>query len=133
MQGHETPAVRTMIDTTSNDEKTKASEERLKAQPSPNLEQDGDKRCSPDTSTSPTQILDPASEDLESTTIAPKKPISIARSRRRGLFASLTIFAEVDDPYLYPDRAKWFITFIVTFAAAATSLGSAIIYRKFFE
>ncbi|OAL25798.1 hypothetical protein AYO20_10353 [Fonsecaea nubica] len=63
--------------------------------------------------------------DLQS---SPNKPTVTPRLARRGLFASLTLLAEVDDPYLYSKSRKWFITFVVAFAAAATSLGSAIIY-----
>jgi multidrug resistance protein len=53
----------------------------------------------------------------------------VPRHRRRGLFASVTILAEIEDPYQYPYRTKWFVVFLVAYAAAAAPLGSAIFFR----
>ena len=55
--------------------------------------------------------------------------VKVPRSKRRGLFGTLTILAEVEDPKGYSRKVKWFITFIVAFAAAAAPLGSAIFFR----
>ncbi len=55
--------------------------------------------------------------------------VKVPRSRRRGLFARATVLAEVEDPYQYSYRTKWFIVFLVAYAAAAAPLGSAIFFR----
>jgi hypothetical protein len=59
------------------------------------------------------------------------RPISIPRSKRRGLLARFTIIPEVQNPYDYKRSIKWFITFQVAIAAAAAPMGSAIILRKY--
>jgi len=61
----------------------------------------------------------------------PDPPIAskVPRHQRRGLFASVTILAEIEDPYQYPYRTKWFVVFLVAYAAAAAPLGSAIFFR----
>ena len=56
-------------------------------------------------------------------------PVKIPRAKRRGLFGSFTIVAEVEEPKNYPRRTKWFITFVIALAAVAAPLGSAIIFR----
>jgi multidrug resistance protein len=38
--------------------------------------------------------------------------------------------AEVQNPYDYSNKLKWFVTFIVAFAAAAAPMGSTIFFRK---
>ncbi|KAM5433182.1 hypothetical protein MferCBS31731_007179 [Microsporum ferrugineum] len=53
-------------------------------------------------------------------------PVIVPRSRRRGLFGSLTLLAEVENPKHYSRKAKWFITFVVAVAAGAAPMGSAI-------
>ncbi|KAF3491755.1 MFS multidrug transporter [Arthroderma uncinatum] len=53
-------------------------------------------------------------------------PVIVPRGKRRGLFGSLTLLAEVENPKLYNRKAKWFITFVVAIAAAAAPMGSAI-------
>jgi hypothetical protein len=55
--------------------------------------------------------------------------IKVPRSQRRGLLGRFTLVAEVQDPYDYSNRLKWFITFIVAFAAAAAPMGSSIFFR----
>lgn len=56
-------------------------------------------------------------------------PIKVPRSQRRGLFARLTILAEVENPKHYSRRVKWYITFVIALAAVAAPLGSTIIFR----
>lgn len=41
-----------------------------------------------------------------------------------------TLIPRVDNPYDYSNRQKWFITTIVTIAAAAAPMGAAMFYRK---
>ena len=53
----------------------------------------------------------------------------IKRADRRGLCGRFTVLAEIEDPYTYSRRVKWFITSVVAVAAAAAPLGSAILYR----
>lgn len=64
------------------------------------------------------------------TTSVERVAVKVPRSKRRGLFGTLTILAEVEDPKGYSRKVKWFITFIVAFAAAAAPLGSAIFFRR---
>ncbi|PQK10292.1 hypothetical protein BB8028_0002g06160 [Beauveria bassiana] len=63
----------------------------------------------------------------------PNRIVTVRRSKRRGLLASFTLIPEVENPYHYSNVVKWFITFIVAFAAATTSLGSAIIFPALSE
>lgn len=69
--------------------------------------------------------------DLEKvqTEIQDSEPVKVPRSQRRGLFARLTILAEVEDPKHYSQRVKWYITFVIALAAVAAPLGSTIIFR----
>lgn len=76
-------------------------------------------------------------EDVEhggaalSRVITPRRDaVKVARSHRRGLLGRLSLVAEVQNPYDYSNRLKWFITFIVAFAAAAAPMGSSIFFRK---
>lgn len=62
----------------------------------------------------------------------PPTAVKVPRSERRGLFARATILAELEDPYQYSYRTKWFIVFVVAYAAAAAPLGSAIIFRMWY-
>ncbi len=55
--------------------------------------------------------------------------VIVPRPHRRGLFARATILAEVKDPYQYSYKTKWFIVFLVAYAAAAAPMGSAIFFR----
>ncbi len=113
------------------DGKTEANEgQRPEQQSTPYLAQNMEKGSSPETHPAPEQATEAANIDLETASTVQNKPISVPRTKRRGLLASFTILAEVDDPYLYSYVVKWFITFVVAFTAAATSLGSAIIYRE---
>jgi hypothetical protein len=62
---------------------------------------------------------------------APRRDaVEVPRSQRRGLLGRFTLVAEVQDPYDYSNSLKWFITFIVAFAAAAAPMGSSIFFRK---
>ncbi|KIW12662.1 hypothetical protein PV08_09940 [Exophiala spinifera] len=79
-------------------------------------------------STLPPKATENTRLDLEAGSQQDEQAMSVPRGSRRGLFASVTILAEIHNPYLYSRSRKWFITFVVAFAAAATSLGSAIIY-----
>ena len=65
-------------------------------------EEQPEKESSPGTFNSTELPTDFASTDLESAPALRKKPITVPRSNRRGLFTSLSILAVVDDPYLYP-------------------------------
>jgi hypothetical protein len=76
-------------------------------------------------------------EDVEhgdsalSRVITPRRDaVKLPRSRRRGLLGRFTVVAEVENPYDYSNRLKWFITFIVAFAAAAAPMGSSILFRE---
>jgi multidrug resistance protein len=54
-------------------------------------------------------------------------PPIVPRAERRGLLARFSVVPETTQPYLYPRRTKWFITFTIAMAAAAAPMGSAII------
>lgn len=54
-------------------------------------------------------------------------PPIVPRHLRRGLLARFSLVPEVTQPYHYPNRTKWLITFTVACAAAAAPMGSAII------
>ena len=73
------------------------------------------------------KIVDPELSEGEETTPA---PVKIPRAQRRGLFGRFSLLAEVEEPKHYPRKTKWFITFIVAFAAIAAPMGSAIIFRE---
>jgi hypothetical protein len=67
--------------------------------------------------------------DADAVSILPP-PVKVPRSQRRGLFAGLTILAEVEEPKHYSRRTKWSITCVIALAAAAAPLGSTIFFRK---
>lgn len=73
------------------------------------------------------KIVDPELSEGEETVPA---PVKIPRGQRRGLFGRFSLVAEVEEPKHYPRKTKWFITFIVAFAAIAAPMGSAIIFRE---
>ncbi|RKL48630.1 hypothetical protein BFJ72_g1529 [Fusarium proliferatum] len=54
----------------------------------------------------------------------------VPRSKRRGLFAKLTLVPEIAYPPDYKNSTKWFLTGIIALATAAAPLGSTIVYRK---
>ncbi|KAH7082810.1 major facilitator superfamily domain-containing protein [Paraphoma chrysanthemicola] len=69
-----------------------------------------------------------------------KRPVTLARTtsvipdavltpraQRRGLLARFTLIPEVENPYHYTRKTKWFLTFIVAFCAMAAPMGSAIV------
>lgn len=80
-----------------------------------------------DLKTEGSKIVDPELAEDEETIPA---PVKIPRAQRRGLFGRFTLLAEVEEPKHYPRKTKWFITFIVAFAAIAAPMGSAIIFRE---
>lgn len=59
--------------------------------------------------------------------------VKVPRSQRRGLFARFALVAEVTEPVDYNRTLKWFITFIVAFAAAAAPVGSGTIFPSLNE
>lgn len=71
---------------------------------------------------------DPVPLSRMSTELGPA--VAVPRLKRRGLFGSFTLVAEVEDPKTYPRRMKWFITFIVAWAGATAPMGSSIFFRK---
>ncbi|KAF2175706.1 MFS general substrate transporter [Zopfia rhizophila CBS 207.26] len=73
----------------------------------------------PETKTSPPTIS-------RTTSINPEAVI-VDRRGRRGLFARFTLIPEVENPYHYARKAKWFITIIVAFCGMAAPMGSAIV------
>ena len=56
-------------------------------------------------------------------------PVKVPRSNRRGLFGRFSIIAEVEEPKDYPNKTKWFLTFVIAVAAAAAPFGSTIFFR----
>lgn len=56
---------------------------------------------------------------------------AIPRAQRRGLFGRFGILPEVERPYEYPNKVKWFITFIVALAGAGAPVGSSLIWRMY--
>lgn len=84
-----------------------------------------------------TVIVD--NEDVEhgnptlSRVITPRRDaVKVPRLLRRGLLGRFSLVAEVENPYDYSNKLKWFITFIVAFAAAAAPMGSSIFFRESF-
>lgn len=77
------------------------------------------------------ECKDATSRDVEAveTQVEDSEPVKVPRSQRRGLFGRFTILAEVKEPKHYPQRIKWYITFVVALAAVAAPMGSAIIFR----
>lgn len=73
----------------------------------------------PDTKTAPVT--------LSRTTSVTPDAIIIPRGQRRGLFSHFTLIPEVENPYHYTRKTKWFITFIVAICAMAAPMGSAIV------
>jgi multidrug resistance protein len=53
--------------------------------------------------------------------------VVVERRKRRGLLGKLTLIPEVENPYHYTRRTKWFITFVVAVCGAAAPMGSAIV------
>ncbi|ODV63444.1 MFS transporter [Ascoidea rubescens DSM 1968] len=56
-----------------------------------------------------------------------KVPIIVAKSDRRGLFSSLCILPEYEEPRDFPNTCKNFIVFLVALASTIGPLGSSII------
>lgn len=53
--------------------------------------------------------------------------VTVPRAQRRGLLARCTLIAEVTNPYDYPRKKKWTLTFVVALAGAAAPMGSSLI------
>jgi hypothetical protein len=53
--------------------------------------------------------------------------VVVERRNRRGLFGKLALIPEVENPYHYTRRIKWFITFVIAICGAAAPMGSAIV------
>jgi multidrug resistance protein len=64
---------------------------------------------------------------LSRTTSVLPDAILVPRTQRRGLLARFTLIPEVENPYHYTRKTKWFLTFIVAFCAMAAPMGSAIV------
>ncbi len=77
---------------------------------------------------SPIELVSQAQTPEETIEFLPTA-VRVPRSQRRGLFARAAILAEIEDPYQYSHKTKWFIVFVVAYAAAAAPMGSAIFFR----
>jgi multidrug resistance protein len=77
-------------------------------------EEKGEKRPNPPTTLSRTISVIP-------------EAVVVERRKRRGLLGKLTLIPEVENPYHYTRRTKWFITFVVAVCGAAGPMGSAIV------
>ncbi|KAF2707826.1 MFS general substrate transporter [Pleomassaria siparia CBS 279.74] len=64
---------------------------------------------------------------LSRTTSVNPDAVIVERKKRRGLFAGLTIIPEVENPYHYTRKTKWFLTFVVAMCGMAAPMGSAIV------
>ncbi|KAL6705051.1 hypothetical protein ACN47E_007310 [Coniothyrium glycines] len=64
---------------------------------------------------------------LSRTTSVTPDAVIVPRSQQRGLLARFTMIPEVENPYHYARKTKWFLTFIVAFCAMAAPMGSAIV------
>ncbi|KAE9966666.1 hypothetical protein BLS_006876 [Venturia inaequalis] len=73
------------------------------------------------------EIMRPHPSRTSSYRSASYYPPIVPRHLRRGLLSRFTLVPEVTQPYHYPNRTKWLITFTVALAAAAAPMGSAII------
>ncbi|KAK3707818.1 hypothetical protein LTR37_011820 [Vermiconidia calcicola] len=51
----------------------------------------------------------------------------VPRSKRRGLLGRFTVIAEVTNPYDYPNKSKWMLTFVIAVAGAAAPMASSIV------
>ncbi|KAA6414029.1 MAG: MFS multidrug resistance transporter [Lasallia pustulata] len=60
-------------------------------------------------------------------------PVKVPRSKRRGLFGRFSIIAEVEEPKDYPNKTKWFLTFVIAVAAAAAPFGSTIFFPSLLQ
>ncbi|KAL5116647.1 hypothetical protein ACEQ8H_005396 [Pleosporales sp. CAS-2024a] len=64
---------------------------------------------------------------LSRTTSVMPDAVLVPRAQRRGLLARFTLIPEVENPYHYTRKTKWFLTFIVAFCAMGAPMGSAIV------
>uniref|UniRef100_A0A093VJ17 Quinidine resistance protein 3 n=1 Tax=Talaromyces marneffei PM1 TaxID=1077442 RepID=A0A093VJ17_TALMA len=56
------------------------------------------------------------------------RPVPVPRWKRRGLFGSLTLISEVDNPRAYPRSTKWILTCTVSLATLIAPMGTSIFY-----
>jgi multidrug resistance protein len=85
---------------------------------------------SDNSSTDPGEVSSKAKKrpaTLSRTTSVLPDAILVPRTQRRGLLARFTLIPEVENPYHYTRKTKWFLTFIVAFCAMAAPMGSAIV------
>jgi multidrug resistance protein len=80
----------------------------------------------PNTSSTPASRPNPP-KTISRTTSVTQEAVIIERRNRNGLFAHLSLIPEVQDPYHYARRTKWFITTIVAVCGMAGPMGSAIV------
>ncbi|KAF2133779.1 MFS general substrate transporter [Dothidotthia symphoricarpi CBS 119687] len=64
---------------------------------------------------------------LSRTTSVSPDAVVVPGAQRRGLLARFTLIPEVQNPYHYTNRTKWFLTFIVAVCAMAGPMGSAMV------
>ena len=76
-------------------------------------------------------VRDAEPVDIETAaTATPRRDaVKVSQAEKRGLFGRFALVAEVVNPYDYSRKLKWFITFIVAFAAACAPMGSDILLR----
>ncbi|KAF2475571.1 MFS general substrate transporter [Lindgomyces ingoldianus] len=74
----------------------------------------------------PEALPQPPSTRSRTTSIIPEAVI-VERRDRRGMFTRLTLIPEVENPYYYARKTKWFLTVIVAFCGMAAPMGSAIV------
>lgn len=84
-----------------------------------------------DSQSETTTIVDvetaPAESNVERIRSVKQPLVKVPRAKKRGLFATFAAIPEVTEPYHYPNKTKWLITFIVAMAAAGAPVGSAIV------
>lgn len=94
-------------------------------------EKQGTRSIQDDSQSESTTIVDaepaPAEANVEQVQSTKQPLVKVPRAKKRGLFARFAAIPEVTEPYHYPNKTKWLITFIVAIAAAAAPVGSAIV------
>lgn len=84
----------------------------------------------PDNASDVVQAVGPLARSMSRASSARSRPLSIVpKSKRRGLFARLTIIPELSIPQEYANKTKWYITAVVAIAGGVGPLGSSIFYR----
>ena len=89
-------------------------------------------RSSDDTAeVTPELVRAPQTAGSRSSSQRSRRAIRLPTSKRRGFFGRFTLIPEVERPYDYSNRTKWFITGLVALAGAAAPAGSSIFYREY--